>query len=71
MATDPTVDTSVCMTNDQRFCVKVNKVADLKDIERAELAGYPESSHPHAFVLTFFDKSSITFAAHSLGALTS
>ena len=46
-------------------------MADLKDIERAELASYPESSHAHAFVLTFFDKSSITFAAHSLGALTS
>ena len=46
-------------------------MAELEDIERAELASYPESSHAHAFVLTFFDKSSITFAANSLGALTS
>ena len=50
---------------------KVNKVADFKDIERAEAASYPESSHAHSFVLQFFDKSSsITLAAKSFGVLS-
>ena len=42
-------------------------MAELKDVDRAELASYPESSHAHSFVLYFFDKSSITLAAQSSG----
>jgi hypothetical protein len=47
----------------------VNKVAEFKDIERAELCSYPESSHTHSFILYFFDRSSITLAAKSFGGL--
>ena len=45
-------------------------MAEFKDIERAELASYPESSHAHSFILHFFDKSSITLAAKSFGGLS-
>ncbi len=44
-------------------------MAEFKNIERAELASYPESSHAHAFVLHFFDQSTITLAAKSFGGL--
>ena len=39
------------------------KVCDLINCASITPAAYPEAGHAHAFVLSFFDHSSITFAA--------
>ena len=44
---------------------QTSKVCDFSNIAEAELASYPEADKRHAFVLTFFNNSSITFAAES------
>jgi len=44
---------------------QTQKVCNLANISEAELASYPEANKHHAFILSFFNNQSITFAAET------